>query len=92
MPARAKAHPEDDAPNATFLHTETSPTAATVGNGVKYPDSGEMVYRVGLHGAVEPFIDVTASTGDSAALAALARYPQAKVTLVAPAPQDSKAA
>lgn len=87
-----KAHPEEDAPNATFLHTVSSPTAATVGSEVQYPESGVMVYRVSLYGAVEPFVDVKAATGDKAADAALVRYPQAKVTHVAPAPQVRKAA
>ena len=85
-----KAHPEDDAPNAIFLHTVASPTAATVGSEVQYPDSGEIVYRVRLHGAGGvPYRDVTARTGDEAAAAALAGFDgSVKVTHIEPAPQS----
>lgn len=89
-----KAHPEDDAPNATFLHTVNSPTASTVGSDVQFPSSGRMIYRVRLHGAGGvPYRDVEAETGDEAALAALSGFDgSVKVAHVEPAPQPKKAA
>jgi hypothetical protein len=80
-----KAHPEE--PNATFLHQETSPTAATVGNKL-FPESGEQTYRVLTTAGT---CDVRATTGDEAAAAALVRFPGAKVGHVAPAPQQKAA-
>lgn len=83
-----KAHPEDDAPNATFHHTENSPTAATVGNKL-FGESGPMIYRVTVQGGMGlASADFKAATGDDAASAALAKFPGAKVAHVAPAPQE----
>lgn len=87
-----KAHPEDDAPNATFLHTVASPTASTVGSEVQYPASGKQVYRVRLHGAGGvPFKDVLAATGDEAAdMARVGFDDTVKVTHIEPAPQSQQ--
>lgn len=84
-----KAHPEDDAPNASFFHRENSPTASTVGSAVQYPESGAQVYRVRLSKGYVAFKDVKARTGDEAAAAALTgQGPEAKVAHVDVAPQE----
>jgi hypothetical protein len=71
-----------------LTHTETSPTAATVGNRL-YGPSGVMSYRVrlqsGAGGIVD--VDVDAATGDEAANLALEQFIGGKVMQVSPAPQ-----
>lgn len=72
-------------------HKEASPTAASAGNPL-FSSSGVITYRVLLAGAGVAGVDVDAASGDEAADMALAQYPGAKVTHVAPAPQKLKKA
>lgn len=67
------------------LTSDVSETAASAFNPL-YQASGPMVYRCVMRDG--QVADVKASTGDEAALGALARYPGGFVTSINPAPKQ----
>lgn len=74
-----------------LLHRENSPTAANASNRLFKP-SGVISYRVTIAGPMGMTnVDVDAASGDDAAVAALDKYPGAKVARVEPAPQKKAA-
>ncbi len=80
----------EEKPNATFLHREDSPTAASAHNRL-FRASGVQTYRVAVASATGMMVqhDVEAASGDEAAEEALKAFPGAKVAHVAPAPQKA---
>lgn len=72
-----------------LTHRETSETAASATDR-KFPTSGVQTYRVQMQSAngLGAVVDVQASTGDDAALAALGKLPGGKVVHVEPSPQQ----
>lgn len=80
---------EPETPNATFLHREDSPTAAS-GHNRLYRGSGVQTYRVMVATGMGMIPnDVEAASGDEAAELTLAKYIGGKVAHVAPAPQKA---
>lgn len=91
-PRVARVADADTKPNAVFHHQEHSPTAASIGSEVSYPNGGMQLYRVTVaNGSALSFVDVEASGGDDAATKALQANPGLKVAHVEPAPQKKAA-